>query len=117
MKHSILYALFSALVTALILALTPTPVHAQSANAPAEVRLVPTSDLNLTTEAGQRQLEQRVVRAAREVCGQASDADPAGKNQIRKCRENAIARASSQGEELVAASERGKAIAIFATAQ
>ena len=115
MKQSILYALFSALLTALLLTATPAPAQSPASEVQTHVSLVRTADLDLGTQAGQRQLRQRLVQAAREVCGVASDADLKGKNQVRKCRDEAIARASLQRDELLAAAGRGAAIAVIAT--
>ncbi len=45
------------------------------------VSIVQTGDLDLSTSAGRSALDHRLVIAAREVCGTASDVDLAGKNQ------------------------------------
>ncbi len=114
MKHSIYLALSSALVTAL--AITATPAFAQTHGGEVQTRasVVSTADLDLGTSAGQRRLQQRLARAARDVCGVASDADLEGKNQVRQCRDEAIARASSQRDAVMAATERGATITIAA---
>lgn len=49
-------------------------------------RIVSYSDLDLSNEADLRKLDRRISSAAREVCGTTSDADPAGKNEVRRCR-------------------------------
>lgn len=115
MRQSIVYALFSALLTALLITAAPAPAQTSAGEAQTHVSLVATADLDLGTEAGQRQLRHRLARAAREVCGVASDADLRGKKEVRKCRSEAIARASEQSDALLAAAERGAAIAIAAT--
>ena len=115
MKQSIVYALFSALLTALLLTATQAPAQERAGELQTQIMFVPTRDLDLGTDAGQRQLQRRLARAAREVCGVASDADLKGQNQVRKCRHEAIARASVQRDELLAAAEPGAAIAVMAT--
>ena len=115
MKQSILYALFSALITAAFI--TGAPAFGQTppaSEARTHVSLVPTADLDLRTADGERRLHQRVARAAREVCGTASDADVQGKNAVRQCRGEAMARAFEQRDELLAAAERGAQIAVTA---
>lgn len=113
MKQSLLYALFSALITAAFI--TGAPAFGQAPGGETHVSLVRTADLDLATSNGQRQLEQRLARAAREVCGTASDADLEGKNAVRNCRDDALARATSQRDQLLAAAERGAIIAVTAT--
>lgn len=115
MRQSILYALFSALLTALLLTATQAPAQSLATEVQTHVSLVRTADLDLATQAGQRKLRQRLARAARQVCGAASDSDLKGKKQVRKCRDAAIARASVQRDELLAAAGRGAAIAVIAT--
>lgn len=115
MKKSFYIALFSALLTAGLikaapaLAETPTPVEEVA------VSLVRTSDLNLGTTAGQRQLDQRIAHAAREVCGVASNVDIEGKNDVRKCRNETLAKAEVQKSSILAAAGRGATIAITAS--
>lgn len=115
MKQSILYALFSALITAAFITGAPAFGQTPLAEGETHVSLVRTADLDVGTKAGQQQLHQRIAQAAREVCGTASDADLRGKKDVRKCRGEAIARASSQGDALIAAAERGATIAVTAT--
>ena len=115
MKQSILYALFSALITAAFI--TGAPAFGQTPT-PGEVRtyvsVVETADLDVRTPEGERRLQQRLARAAREVCGTASDADVRGKNAVRQCRNDAIAHASQRRDELLAAAGRGAQIAVTA---
>ena len=114
MKQSFLYALFSALLTALLLTATSAPAEAAPAPAATELRLVPTADLDLSTPEGKRQLEQRLARAAREVCGVASDTDLEGKNAIRECRRETFARSVLQSEQMIASAARRDVIAVSA---
>jgi len=76
---------------------------------------VKTADLNLTSERGQQALDRRLAQAAREVCGVPSDSDLVGQNKVRECREDAVGRASSEREALLAAAKRGAVIAITAS--
>ena len=115
MKQSLVYALVSALLTALLLTAAPAPAQSLAGEVQTHVSFVQTADLDLGTQAGQRQLQIRLARAAREVCGAASDADLKGQNQIRECRDEAIGRAAEQRDELLAAAGRGAAIAVIAT--
>jgi UrcA family protein len=52
---------------------------------------VQTSDLALSSQAGQRALDRRLSMAAKEVCGSASDANIAAKNDVRRCRAETLA--------------------------
>jgi UrcA family protein len=115
MKNAFFIALASAVLTAGAIKAAPAFGQTPAGEAETYVSLVRTADLDLRTDGGQRQLNQRVARAAREVCGTASDADLRSKNAIRACREDAIARASSQRDEILAAVERGATIAVTAT--
>lgn len=44
------------------------------------------ADLDLGTETGRAELDRRLREAVKNVCGSASDADLAGKNDVRRCR-------------------------------
>ena len=77
------------------------PALAQPAPAPdVQVSIVQTADLDLSSVAGKRELDQRLSRAAREVCGTASDSDLEGKNGVRACRADVLAKARAEGVEL-----------------
>jgi UrcA family protein len=116
MKNPFLIALASALVTAAAIkaapALAETPADART-----YISYVQTKDLDLSSEAGQRVLRQRLSQAARVVCGTASDFDVRGKNEVRHCRDDAIARATDQREALLDAAKRGAVIAVTAAAR
>jgi UrcA family protein len=86
------------LVTAALL--KAVPAFAQMAPAPVNVSIVHTADLDLTSDSGKRQLDQRLARAAREVCGAASDADLEGKNDVRACRADVLSKAKAESTEL-----------------
>lgn len=114
MKKSFYIALVSALLTAGLIkaapALAETPARGEVV-----VSHVRTADLDLRSPAGQRQLDQRLANAAREVCGPASDVDLEGKNDVRKCRVETLARAQVKKASLLAAADRGVTIAVTAS--
>ena len=91
----------SAIVTAA--ALKAVPALAEPAPGEVAVSYVQTADLDLSSDAGKRQLERRLVTAARDVCGTASDADLEGANAVRKCVDNVLAKARDEGRNLAAA--------------
>ena len=64
------------------------------------VSIVRTADLDLTSKAGRAQLDHRLVTAAFEVCGAALNVDLAGKNDVRACRADVLAKARSDGQQL-----------------
>jgi UrcA family protein len=64
--------------------------------------VVRTADLDLSTEAGRRQLDQRLVVAVRDACGAAADVDLAGQNVVRQCRHDVLADARAKTQELIA---------------
>ncbi len=110
MKKAITIALTSALITTA--AIKAAPAFAQPGGIEPNISRVQTADLDLNSDAGQHKLELRLVRAAREVCGTASDADVVGKNEVRKCRADTLAKARGQSETLAAG--RGDVIAVTA---
>lgn len=108
MKQTLRIILASFLATAAVI--KAAPVLAEYAPANVNVSIVRTADLDLSSRAGRHQLDQRLVVAAREVCGSASDVDLAGKNQVRRCRGDVLARAQAQRDTLLA----GQPIAVTA---
>ena len=112
MKQAIQIAAAAFLITAA--ALKTAPALAEPASPAVNVALVHTADLDLSTQAGQRQLDSRLAQAAREVCGTASDVDLEGKNQVRHCRNEVLARANAQRDQLLA-SRGGGIIAVSAS--
>jgi UrcA family protein len=78
------------------------------------VSVVRTVDLDLSSDAGRRQLDRRLMVAAREVCGTASDADLAGKNIVRRCRDEVLAQAHARRDTLVASAQPSEPIAVTA---
>ena len=102
MKQTLKIIAMSAFATAAVIKAVP----ALAAPAPAQdVSIVRTADLDLTTAAGRTALDHRLVIAAHEVCGTASDVDLAGRNEVRVCRSDVLAKARADSQQL--ASLRG----------
>ena len=115
MKNPFVIAFASAILTAGLIKAAPALAEPASPNVQTYVSYVKTADLNLASEGGQRSLERRLAQAAREVCGTPSTSDLVGQNKVRDCREDAIQRAGSEREALLAAAQRGAVIAITAS--
>jgi UrcA family protein len=111
MRNAFTIALASALITTA--AIKAAPALAETPAAENNVSLVRTADLDLGSNAGRHQLDVRLARAAREVCGTASDADLVGKRLVRECRDETVALARVKGERLIA-SASDKPIAVTA---
>ena len=90
------------------------PALAETPAADVNVQIVATGDLDLSTDAGKRALDRRLVIAARDVCGTPSDVDLAGKNVARKCRADTLANARAKGQQLAS---RGNAPILIAASQ
>ena len=89
----------------MLAALVAAPAFAPAlAQGPAADRtqVVSHADLDLARAGDVRKLDRRINSAVNHVCGTASSADPAGKNEVRRCR--VLTRESL-------AAERGTAIA------
>jgi len=112
MKQTLRIILISALATAAVL--KGVPALADTPRANLNVSVVATGDLQLSTDAGKRELDRRLVVAAREVCGVASDVDLAGKNQVRACRHDVLADARAKSAQLVAGLSTQRTIAVAA---
>jgi UrcA family protein len=85
---------------ATLLAFTATPALAEP---PVTVSTtVQTADLDLSSKVGQRALDRRLSQAVIELCGTASDADPAGKNEVRKCQKKTFAQAKLERDQRIA---------------
>ena len=93
-------------------AATLTPTAGQALEPVTATSIVRTADLDLSSDSGQRELDRRIVQAAREVCGEASNVDLEGKNAARACREEAVAAVDSQREQLLAAARAGSPILV-----
>lgn len=106
MKQTLKIIAASALVTGILWRAAP----ALAEEAPRNVAVVQTADLDLSSTAGSRTLDRRLVIAAREVCGIASDADLVGKNRVAACRDEVLSEARATGAKLAARSEKGDII-------
>jgi UrcA family protein len=93
-------------------AIKAAPAIAEPVTPAINVSLVHTADLDLSAASGQRALDVRLANAAREVCGTAADVDLEGRNDVRKCRADVLAKANGQRDQLLAAAGRGALIAI-----
>ena len=109
---AITIVLASALITGA--GIKAVPALAETGSPEVAVSVVHTIDLDLSTQAGKRQLDRRLTIAAREVCGTASDFDLEGKNQVRECRDLVLADARERGATLIAQKEHGRSIAVVA---
>lgn len=107
MRNTVIFAL--ALIAS---AATVTPTASQALESATATSIVRTADLDLSSDSGQRELDRRIVQAAREVCGEASNVDLEGRNAARQCREDTIAQAALQREQLVAAARSGASIVV-----
>lgn len=74
-------------------ALTLAAPVAAAMPGPLAVAAVPTADLDLASAHGQALLKARLQRAAADVCGEASSADPTGRRWVRQCRADSFDRA------------------------
>lgn len=104
-------ALFALALIASTATIAPTVHAAEPATA---TSVVPTADLDLSSATGRRELDRRLARAAREVCGSASNVDLEGGNAVRQCRADTIAAATAQREHLLAAARTGAPILVAA---
>ena len=86
---------------ATLLAFTATPALAEMPVVATSI--VQTSDLDLSSLSGQRALDRRLNQAVKDVCGIASDADIAGKNDVRRCRAETLASLAEERDQRVAA--------------
>ena len=115
MKNPYAIAFASAVLTAGLIKAAPALAEPAPAETRTYVSYVQTSDLDLASKVGQRSLDRRLAQAAREVCGVPSDADLVGQNKARECRADAIVRAGTDRESLLAAANRGAIVAITAS--
>ena len=97
MKQTLKIITISALATAAVIKAVPAlsePVPSQN------ISIIHTQDLDLSTASGRAELDHRLVNAAYEVCGTASNADLAGNNSVRACRVEVLARARADSGQL-----------------
>ena len=87
-------------VIAMLLAFTATPTLAEKPVIATST--VQTADLDLKTAKGQQALDHRLQQAVKEVCGEASDVDVAGKNEVRRCRADTLSSLSAERDQRIA---------------
>jgi len=85
---------------AMLMAFSASPALSQPVSI--ATTTVQTADLDLSSKSGQRALDLRLNQAAKEVCGYASDADVAGKNEVRRCRVETLAKAERERDQRIA---------------
>ena len=101
-------------LTLMLSALAATPVLAQTSPSAVNRIVVSTADLDLNQAAGQRALDHRIAIAVIEACGETSNIDPAGKNEIRRCRAETSAQVAAHRDRLVELASRGEEIVLAA---
>jgi len=106
------FHIVAALAVTLSAAFTSSPSIAQ-APASSERVVVSYSDLDLSSQAGVRTLNRRILTAVQAACGRPSDSDPHGKNVISECRHRNFDQASSQARRVIEMANRD-APALFA---
>jgi UrcA family protein len=82
------------------------PVSAESPAFGSRSETVNVSKLDLSSNAGIRELDRRIGAAAREACGTPSVADPTGWRKVKACRADAIGRAAEQRSRAIASATR-----------
>ena len=87
MKKTLLIIAASALVTSVAIRAAPALAEAP---AQANVSIVRTADLDLSSPAGQRELQQRLVVAAHAVCDDPSAVDLKAGNDEAECRDQVL---------------------------
>ncbi|HEY9552812.1 UrcA family protein [Allosphingosinicella sp.] len=90
--------ILAALVAAPLLA----PALAQEAALADQTEFVSYDDLDLGNAADVRILDRRIRTAVEAACGPASNADPAGRNEVRRCRAETTARVAAQRNVAIA---------------
>ena len=101
-------------LTLMLSALAATPALAQAAPALESRVVVRTADLDLGSAAGKRTLDHRIAIAVVEACGETSNVDLAGRNEIRRCRDETSAAVAANRDRLVELASRGQQIILAA---
>lgn len=70
------------------------------------------ADLDLRTEQGRSVLDRRLRIAVASTCGEASSADPEGRNEVRACRTDTLRRVAGQRDQIIAAALRNTRVAV-----
>lgn len=106
--------MLAALAAVPLFAFAPQPVAAQNANIDAHTQVVSYNDLDLTSEADVRILDRRIRSAVEAACGPTSDADPAGNNDVRRCRAETSALIEARRDVAIAAARQSVRTALAA---
>ncbi len=101
-------------LTLMLSAFAAAPAVAQTAPSVENRIVVRTADLDLGSAAGQRTLDHRIAIAVIAACGETSVVDPAGRNEIRRCRDETSASVAANRDRLVELASRGKEIVLAA---
>ena len=101
-------------LTLILSAFAATPALAQTAPAAENRIVVRTADLDLSQRYGQRALDHRIAIAVVQACGATSNIDPAGKNEIRRCRAETSAQIAANRDRLVELASQHKDIILAA---
>lgn len=94
--------ILAALVAAPLLAPAFAPALAQEAALADQTEFVSYDDLDLVNEADVRILDRRIRTAVEAACGPASNADPAGRNEVRHCRAETTTRVAAERDVAIA---------------
>jgi len=110
MKETIMtkFLRFSLLLSALV----STPALAEPEVAAERRVIVSTADLDLASAVGRGVLSRRLAHAVVEACGTASDADLAGQNEVRRCRDETSSRIAASRDRLVKQASMGNPIVL-----
>jgi UrcA family protein len=101
MKQTFKIIAIAAIATAALV--KGVPAFAEPAAPSPVVSVVKTADLDLRSVAGRSTLDHRLVRAAADVCGSASDSNLRGANDARRCRTEVLTEARARTATLIAA--------------
>jgi UrcA family protein len=82
------------------------PALAESGAFDSRTAAISFANLDLSSEAGIRELDRRIGAAARDACGTPSVADPKGRQKARACRADAIESAGEQRSRAIEAARR-----------
>ncbi len=97
--------LFTTLLAISAAAFTGSPASAEPLRN-SRTLAVNTAGLDLSTDAGVRTLDLRILHAASELCGTPSPSDPRGRIKFDECRTDARLAAAAQRDQILAAAER-----------
>jgi UrcA family protein len=101
-------------LTLMLSVFAAAPALAQTASVAENRIVVRTADLDLSQAGGQRTLDHRIAIAVIEACGETSVVDPAGRNEILRCRAETSASVAANRDRLVELASRGEEIVLAA---